>query len=291
MGTYFADRKIGTRSLSLAGASLFCLMSPSFGQEAGTETSPGANVVLPAITVEGQGAESPTGPIEGYVARRSVTSTKTDTPLREVPQQVSVIGREQIRAQNARKVDEAIRYTAGVFAQQFGPDTRNDWFFLRGFDSTQTGLYKDSLHLFSTALAAWKIDPFGLEQIEVLKGPSSMVFGGTAPGGILNLTSKRPPEQTLRYAETGFDDDGQFYAGLDAGGPLTEDGRLLSRIVTRGHLGGTGTDNADDEGAFVAPSFTWRPNEDTSLTLLSMYQKDNVGQLNGFLPYEGTEVA
>lgn len=117
-----------------------------------------------------------------------------------------------------------------------------------------------------------------------------MVFGGTAPGGILNLVSKRPTEEPIGTFQSGVDSNGQVFTGIDIGGPLSEDGSVLYRMVTRGHFGDTATDHGTDNGVMFAPSLTWRPNDDTSLTMLALYQKDNSNQYNGFLPYEGTEV-
>jgi iron complex outermembrane receptor protein len=246
---------------------------------------------LPTITIEGssEGADSSTGPLDGYVARRSAVGTKTDTPIAEIPQAISVVGRRQMDAQGVTTVDQALRYTAGVRSQPFGPDTRNDWFYIRGFDATQTGLYRNGLQLFSTGLAGWRADPFSLERIDVLKGPSSVNFGASAPGGLINLISKHPTEETLRYLEFGIDNFGQSSAAYDFSGKATEDGTFLYRLTGRGHMGGTQTDNVDDNGVFIAPAITWRPNLDTSLTVLASYQKDDTAPLGGFLPYDGTE--
>ncbi|SNB64314.1 iron complex outermembrane recepter protein [Arboricoccus pini] len=250
-----------------------------------------ATSILPTVDVEGAGGQagSSTGPVNGYVARRSAVGTKTDTPIAEVPQAISVVGREQMTAQAAQTVDEAVRYSAGVRAQPFGPDTRNDWFYIRGFDVTQTGLYRNGLQLFATGLASWRVDPFGLERIDVLKGPASASFGASAPGGLINLISKRPTEEPLRYLEFGVDNYGQATAGYDFGGKATKDGTFLYRLTGRGHTGGTMIDHVDNQGVFIAPAITWKPNLDTSLTVMALYQKDNTAPLGGFLPYDGVE--
>jgi iron complex outermembrane receptor protein len=92
-----------------------------------------------------QRGQDPRGPINGYVAERSLTGMKTDTPLMETPQAISVIGREEIRDQNPNSLAEALRYAPGVRSETFGADTRNDWFKIRGFDAQDVGLFADGL--------------------------------------------------------------------------------------------------------------------------------------------------
>ncbi|MFT4103319.1 MAG: TonB-dependent receptor plug domain-containing protein, partial [Burkholderiaceae bacterium] len=156
------------------------------GAAAFAQTAPAPTVQLDTITVEGQ-AEKAAGPVNGYVATRSATGSKSDTPITAIPQAVSVIGRDEIDDRKALKVDEALRYTAGVTAQPFGPDPDTDWFFIRGFQATQTGVYLDGLQLYGYGFGGFQIDPFLLERVEVLKGPASVLYGGSNPGGIVSL--------------------------------------------------------------------------------------------------------
>jgi iron complex outermembrane recepter protein len=130
-----------------------------------------------------QPGQDPRGPINGYVADRSLTGTKTHTPLMETPQAISVIGREQIRDQNPNSFAEALRYAPGVRSETFGADTRNDWFKIRGFDAQDVGLFADGLQLSSFAFATWKFPPFGIERIDILRAPSAVLYGGSGPGG------------------------------------------------------------------------------------------------------------
>ena len=130
--------------------------------------------------------------MNGYVANRTLSGTKTNTALREIPQSISVIGADRIRDQKPQSFDQILRYTPGVGGEQFGADTRNDWFFLRGFRAQQDAMFLDGLALFNTAFATWKLQPFALERVEVLRGPSSVLYGGGSPGGIVNAVSKMP---------------------------------------------------------------------------------------------------
>ncbi|MGU3361242.1 TonB-dependent siderophore receptor [Methylobacterium sp. M6A4_1b] len=235
-------------------------------------------------------AEDPRGPVAGYVATRSVSSTKTDAAIIRTPQAISVVGRQQIDDQKPASLAEATRYAPGVRGETFGADPRNDWFLIRGFTAQESGYFLDGLQLFTSAFATWKLEPFGLERLEILRGPNSGLYGGASPGGIINAVSKRPPIIPIRYVETGVDNYGNAYAGFDIGGPVDApgtEGKLFYRFVGLGRAGGTQVDYVNNDRFFFAPSITWKPDADTSLTVLAQVQRDRAGTQN-FLPYEGT---
>ena len=239
-----------------------------------------------------RGIESPQGPVNGYVANRTFSGTKTNTPLREIPQSVSVIGAEQIRDQKPQSFDQILRYTPGVSGEVFGADTRNDWFLLRGFRAQQDATFLDGLPLFNTAFATWKLQPFGLERVEVLRGPSSVLYGGGSPGGVVNAVSKMPVAEPIRYIETGVNSFGNGYLAFDFNerfklppGAGTLDGRVVG--VVKG--GGTQVDFTQDNSYYLAPSFTYRPDFDTRFTVIALASKDRTNG-NNWLPYEGSVV-
>ena len=234
--------------------------------------------------------ETPRGPVNGYVANRSSSGTKTNTPIMETPQSVSVIGAEQIRDQKPNKLDEVLRYTAGVRAGTFGADTRNDWWLIRGFKSDDIGLFLDGMQLFYTAYASWRLPPSNMERVEVLRGPSAVLYGGSSPSGIVNVISKMPPTEPIRYIETGVNNFGNAYVGFDVGGPVAtqpQDGKLFYRVVGQVQNGGTQVNFTPDNNYFIAPSFTWKPDADTTFTVLASASKTDTRGIN-FLPYQGT---
>lgn len=239
-----------------------------------------------------RGIENPQGPVNGYVANRTFSGTKTNTALREIPQSVSVIGAEQIRDQKPQSFDQILRYTPGVSGEVFGADTRNDWFLLRGFRAQQDATFLDGLPLFNTAFATWKLQPFGLERVEVLRGPSSVLYGGGSPGGVVNAVSKMPVAEPIRYIETGVNSFGNGYLAFDVNerfklppGAGTLDGRVVG--VVKG--GGTQVDFTQDNSYYLAPSFTYRPDFDTRFTVMALASKDRTNG-NNWLPYEGSVV-
>jgi iron complex outermembrane receptor protein len=232
----------------------------------------------------------PRGPINGYVATRSMTGTKTNTPINETPQAISVVGAEQIRDQKPVMFDEILRYSPGVVAGTFGADTRNDWFLIRGFKSDDNSTFLDGLQLFYSGYASWKLQPFNLERVEVLRGPSAVLYGGSSPSGIVNAISKMPSAEPIRYIEAGVNNFGNAYIGFDLGGPVQmskDNGQLFYRLVGQVQNGGTQVDFTPNNNYFIAPSVTYRPDIDTSITVLASASRNETRGL-AFLPYQGT---
>ena len=240
-----------------------------------------------------QRGQDPRGPINGYVAERSLTGTKTDTPLMETPQAISVIGREEIRDQKPNSLAEALRYAPGVRSETFGADTRNDWFKIRGFDAQDVGLFADGLQLSTFAFATWKFQPVNIERIDILRGPSAVLYGGSGPGGLVNVISRTPGFVPSNYVEAGVNSYGNGYLSFDFTGPVaTPSGpsnELYYRLLGTVKGGNTQTDFTPDNTYFVAPSVTYKPDIDTTLTILASASKNDT-RVQGFLPYVGTVV-
>lgn len=246
-------------------------------------------VQLDTITVEGQ-ADTATSPVNGYVPVRSATGSKSNTPITAIPQSVSVIGRQELEDRNVQKVDEALRYTSGVTAQPFGPDPDTDWIFIRGFQATQTGIYLDGLSNYAFGFGGFQIDPFQLERVEVLKGPSSVLYGGGNPGGIVNLISKRPNGKNFGFVEAGINNFGNAYTNVDIG-LSDKQGIWSTRLTGRISGGDQYTDVAKDFRGFVLPQITYKPTNATSFTAYGYYSAlDQIHVGGGFLPYVGTVV-
>ena len=225
-------------------------------------------------------------------AGQTASATKTATPLVEIPQSVSVITRQQMEDQNVRSLNEALRYTPGVAAEQWGGVTAFDQFTIRGFNYSDTGYsdtFQDGLRntnglLFGTQ----QVDPFLLEQIDVLRGPASVLYGLANPGGVIALTSKLPTQQTIRRVEVEGGSNNYGRVGLDFGGALSDDGRVLYRMVATGHLSDGMQRHTKQKGYALAPSVTFNPDDSNSLTLYSRFQYDpNLGAITS-LPMEGT---
>ncbi|WP_310154960.1 TonB-dependent siderophore receptor [Bosea sp. BE125] len=277
-------RQIITRLILASTVSLAAFHLPG----AALAQQPEATVQLDTVVVEGQGG--PAAPVNGYVATRSATGSKSDTPIAAIPQSVSVVGREEIDDRKALKVDEALRYTSGVTAQPFGPDPDTDWFFIRGFQATQTGVFLDGMPLYAYGFGGFQIDPFLLERVEVLKGPASVLYGGANPGGIVSLVGKRPNFKNFGFAEVGINNSGNAYVAIDMG--LTDKQGIWSTRLTGRLAGGDQyTDVSKDFRGVILPQITYQPSGATRFTAYAMYEAlDQVRAGGGFLPYVGTVV-
>jgi iron complex outermembrane receptor protein len=267
--------------LRLTGPSTVALVAPPV-ETVGAIEEP--SVLLDTLSVEGRGGDG----VQGLVARSSSFGTKTSTPLIETPQTINVVTRSQIEIQQPQDLMQALRYSAGVNAEFYGPAHAgsDDAIAARGFVLTR---YLDGLRTGSLTGTGATVDPYLIERIDVLKGPASTLYGTSPPGGLVNITSKRPTDMPLREVLFQTGSYGRARAGVDLGGPIDDEGRFLYRLTGVGHTAGTqfGLGTKDRVTAF-APAFTWRPDADTSLTVLGRYQYNPSYIRYQFLPALGT---
>jgi len=238
--------------------------------------------------------ETAWGHVNGVVATRSGSATKTDTPLIETPAAVSVVTQDQIQAQGAQSIAQAVRYTPGIRAEFAGADARTDAIYVRGFLADQ---YLDSLRVLNFAIFAYAIpEPYNLERAEVLHGPASILFGQASPGGVVNLVSKRPTVDPYHEMFLSTGSYGRIQGGIDVSGPIDKDKKWLYRFTASGFDVGSQVDYGNYKRVSIQPSITWRPDSDTSLTVLSVYQKDpkagfynqlSPGGIGTVTPYRG----
>jgi iron complex outermembrane receptor protein len=221
-----------------------------------------------------------------YVPEESISANKSDIPLIETPQSVSVITRDQIDLLNFVDVQQAVRYTAGVYGENYGPDLRYDFLTVRGFTPKQ---YIDGLAApISTTIYSVGVDLYAFQSFDVLKGPVSSLYGNAPPGGIYNEISRRASfasngELGVKY---GSDDYREAFATVT--GPVLDDtlaarftGLYLDRDAERDLVGA--------KRVLLEPTLTWRIAPRTTFTGLFYYQYDEVhGDTNGFLPVYGT---
>ena len=239
-----------------------------------------------AAAAAGGRAETATGPVRGYLANQSGTGTKTDTPLRETPQSITVVTADRVTDQGALTVQEALRYVPGVFADAYGADSRGDYPRFRGQDPN---IYLDGTRVANSfQFNEWRPDPYTLERIEVLRGPSSVLYGDTSTAGLLNLISKRPRAEAYNEIGVQYGSFNRKQVQIDSTGKLTKDGEWLYRFVGVFRDSNMQTDFVKDDRIVLAPSLTWRPTNNTSWTVLGTYQKDTSGSSTAFLPHEGT---
>jgi iron complex outermembrane receptor protein len=264
------------------------------GAPSGTASAPAVPaaakgpVTLSPIQVQGQTeAEGGTAwsPVKGFVAERSASGTKTDTPILTTPQSISVISRDEVQSRGDQGLTEALKYTSGVMAGQFGFDTRGDWILVRGFAPDR---YLDGMLVTPGVFSATKVEPYGLERIEVLRGPASLLYGQAPPGGLINMVSLRPEDAFGGEVGLTTGSHNRLQGEGDVTGRIDKDGKFLYRLTALGRSADTQIDHVKDKRAYVAPSLTWRPTADTTLTVLGFYLRDRIGSGIQFLPSQGT---
>lgn len=255
-------------------------------------TGASGDASLPRITVTAsREQESPWRSAPGYVAKRTASATKTDTPTIEAPQALSVVTRDQMDEQGAAPaLQDALRYTPGLIGTR-GVNLTDDSFNLRGFaaglaTSSNTPVFRDGLRE-SPAMYASTVESYGLERIDVVRGPGSVLFGQVAPGGIVNVTSKRPTDVPLHELEVQAGSHNHRQVGMDLGGPLDEEGAWSYRLTAMARDADTQTDYIPNDREYLAAALTWRPTVDTSLTLLASYQH-TLTAYNWGLPVAGS---
>jgi len=271
------------RTERVAALALLCVLllctPPGQAQQPPASREPGAPPVeLPELRVPGL-LES------GYVVREATTATKSDTPLLETPATVNVINRRQLDDQQLLNLPEALQWVPGVSDESSRGGFER--FTLRGFLGSGS-IFLDGLRADPRFWVNQEV--FGLERIEVLKGPASVLYGQVAPGGVVNLVSKRPRPEAhyeLGYTAGSF---GFHEVTADLGGPITADRSLLYRVTGLYLNRDDFVDFVDKERIYIAPALTLRLGTDTTLTLLGNYIHDDFTAPTG-LPADGTVLA
>ena len=219
---------------------------------------------------------------------QAVSGTKTNTPLVETPQSISVVDKQDLDLRVVTNLNEALHYTAGV-----GPDTRGntagryDQQTLRGFTPDQ---YLDGLHLIGSAngYAVPQIDLAFLDRVEIVKGPASVLYGQGSPGGIVALSSKLPTLDRFGEVEISGGGFGTVKGQFDFGGKLDDDGKFSFRLDGLGYRSDTETQHVEADRYGVSPALTWRPDDKTTWTVLYDYQRDPNGGDYGAMPQQGS---
>lgn len=219
-----------------------------------------------------------------YVSTGSRAANKSDIPLVETPQSITVVSRDMIDLLKLNSLNEAMRYVSGAVGEAYGPDERYDWLTVRGFSPVQ---FIDGVQAPIASVNNTGTDLYGFEAVEILKGPASALYGQSPPGGIVNMTSRRPLDELKGELEVqGGEYDLQQING-DITGPLSD--RVSARLTGLYRDRGTQVDYLESERLFISPSVAFEISEDTKLTLLANYQKDELeNQSTGYLPAYGT---
>lgn len=243
-------------------------------------------LVTPAVAAEtnnNQDKEIEVIEVVGTLSKYS--AIKTETPIIETARSISVETLENILDKGAIRLDDTFTYTAGVTGQTYGFATRGDWIKVRGLDVPQ---YQDSLQSLFGNYNNTRPDVYTLEQVEILKGPASVLYGKGSPGGLVNVVSKRPQAESRHEVVAELGNFAHKQIAVDSTGAINQDNTLLYRIVGVYRDSETQVDFVDDNTFVIAPSLTWYPSDDAEITLLLNYTETDSDTGAQFLPVSGT---
>lgn len=242
------------------------------------------------VTAAPAAQESAWGPAATIAARQSATATKTDTPIQKVPQSISVVTAEEMALHQPKSVKEALSYTPGVAVGTRGASNTYDYLIIRGFaaDGQSQNNYLNGLKMQGNFYNDAVIDPYMLERAEVMRGPVSVLYGKSNPGGLLNMVSKRPTTEPLKEVQFKMGTDSLFQTGFDFSDALDDDGVYSYRLTGLARSANAQQQGAEEQRYAIAPSFSWRPDDKTNFTFLSYFQNEPETGYYGWLPKEGT---
>ncbi|MCE0463349.1 TonB-dependent siderophore receptor [Pseudomonas uvaldensis] len=246
----------------------------------------GTAIQLGETNINATAVENPTAPLAGKVALRNTSATKTNAAITETPQSLSVVTADEMRDRKSDTMADALSYTPGFTSQPSSFNRTSDRFRIRGFDveSATGGSLRDGLRLQNNSYEGVQ-EPYGMERVEVIRGAASVLYGQLSPGGFVNGVSKRPTETPLHELGLQYGNHDRKQLTADFSGPLGDSETLSYRLTMLKRDSDTQQDYINDDKTYIAPALTWRPNDDTSLTLLSFYQKSDT-RFSAPLPYQ-----
>ncbi|UKO96930.1 TonB-dependent receptor domain-containing protein [Nostoc sp. UHCC 0870] len=206
-----------------------------------------------------------TGEQDSYRVPNASTATRTDTSLRDIPQSIQVVPRQVLEERQPRTLTEAVETVSGVVPGGSLPGSVGRTI-IRGF--SQQGNFRNGFR---------DVDRFGItgigtiEQVEVLKGPASVLFGALEPGGIVNVITRQPLSEPYYNFAFEAGNYGFYQPSIDLSGPLTADNTLLYRFIASYQGADSFQDFVNSQQTTIAPSITLNLGDRTSLNLYYEY--------------------
>lgn len=238
-------------------------------------------LLMPAFTF----AEAAVNAKEIETLTVTASALKLATPLPESPRSVSVIDHQQLEIQQPGKLDEAVRYQAGVLSQPYGSDNDSDWFKIRGFNAAT---YLDSSRLYNTGYYTWILEPYGLESIEILKGPAAILYGEAPAGGIVNAQSKKPGYEEGGEIQVQLGSRHLRQLGIDINQVVDDNGDIRLRLVGTMNKRDGVLNDSYNQAYYLAPSLAIDISPATTVTVSASLRRSDGVPTNGFFPAYGT---
>ena len=227
------------------------------------------------------------GPVDGYRALTAMSSTKTATPIEQIPQSIQIVPRTIIEDQANRSVTETLRNVSNVqgLNDLSIANIEQQQLKVRGFDAEQ---WLDGLVVNYTTGDRNSFS--NVERVEVLKGPSAILYGGGsgAPvGGAVNVISKLPTHQT--FGAVGFTFGGHNYLQpyFDINQPISTDGTVLFRVTGEYTAADSFIDVLEQDRYSINPTLTFTNKTDTTVTVQGHKSRSEQQAYQG-LPAVGT---
>tara|TARA_X000000950_G_scaffold53718_1_gene63947 strand:- start:140413 stop:142593 length:2181 start_codon:yes stop_codon:yes gene_type:complete len=271
-GKFMYSQWLKTSAGALALTALLTASHGAYAQDASATSTEDAEARQETVTV--------TGSVDAFGA------TKTDIPIVETARSVSVEPEDVFIERGALNLSQTVSYVTGVTAETYGFSTRGDWVSSRGLSIPR---YRDSIQELFGSYNTTRVEPWTVEQVEILRGPASVLYGQGSPGGLLNVVSKTPEEDFGGSLAAELGNFERYQIAGDVTGPVPgSDGQLLYRLVGLYRNTGSQVDYVDEESGVFMPSLTWIPSEDTRLTIIGIHQDTKGDVAAQFIPVEGT---
>jgi iron complex outermembrane receptor protein len=219
---------------------------------------------------------------EGYAVMATAVATKTDTPILEMPLSVQVVPQEVLQDQQVTRIEQAMPNVSGVYQTRAAFSDFADQFVIRGFLNNQV-VYRDGFRIDTGD--SGKHETTDIEQIEVLKGPASILYGRMEPGGVINYVTKKPLPDSHYALQQQFGSFASYRTSLDATGPISQN-RLAYRFNASYEHDGSFRQFVGDERWFLSPVVQWKISPTTELNMAWEYFNNKTTPDNiGLIPY------
>jgi iron complex outermembrane recepter protein len=192
----------------------------------------------------------------------NVTSVKIDEPSLVVPVAATTLPHEFLRDRQAIRLEDVVEFVSGTETVPDGESSSG--FEIRGFPTYQ--YYLDGVRVSPDLHHDGFRDFADVERVDILKGPASLLYGRTEPGGLINIITKKPLEEPMLALEQQVGSFDLERTQLDAGGPLSPGGSLLYRFNAAWQNSASFRDIPESHRVFVAPVVTWKASDRTALT-------------------------
>lgn len=230
-------------------------------------------VTLDTVVLESDASTIAAG--TGYTVKTTETGLKSGAPITEVPQTVNTVTGQELIDRSPKQIESALAYVPGVVTSTWGTDDRFDQYAIRGFDLGVYGLFRDGLINKAQSFTSFKVDPYMLQRIDVLKGPAGVLYGQNDAAGLVNMITKRPTFGHIGEARLSYGSHDTAEVAVDWG-DVNADKTLSWRLTALKREGATAIEASENDRDLLALGLTWAPTDATSITFLAHYQKDNL---------------